>query len=226
MILAVGIVAKLIALAWAYRWSVSRLFNLWLLAHALSSPVNIAVYLIFGADSPLYFWTYTVATSLILAVACRITWKALQSRHYRARGMACGAILGLVGVGATYQGIALLGRSVTPYDLLAIWQGGVLWWAGSILGYIAAFSPRMERREVALILGLLWLGQGVFNFGYALHIDWAVWQFMDQWVQPLMLVVACGMIGWRLKPKRLLAATSRQVAAESAPTQPVAHRLP
>jgi len=142
---------------------------------------------------PVYAWVYVLCSVPIFLAIAAICKESLLTREHRARAIAVGFILALTLGHLTHVGIV---RAVTVYDWITLTEGTLLAWAGTVLGFSAAYA---ERKDLALLLATLWLAQSLFDYGYILHYGWPSWMAANWFVPQAICIVGFSLIGWRLR---------------------------
>jgi hypothetical protein len=174
------------ALVWACHWPMPFAVRVYLLAQLVYIP---PVWLL--RDTSWYRNTYCVFTAVILATAGNIVWEALSARRHRLRVFACAFLLSLTFAHLAFVGLA---RPMRTNDWIVLSEGFLLLLMGILLAYAAA---HLERWDIALLLGLLWIFQGAYDFGWVL--DWPRWMPIN-WIAPAwMEIIAFTLLGWRLR---------------------------
>lgn len=179
----------LLSLILALRQRAPLSIYAYLLAQLIYIPPVMLVVWLLGVWSPWYALVYVVFTLPILASIAWIVSDVLLERHYRLRPLAIALVLALMLGRIAYFG---LGRPVTYFDWINLALGVLLATAGIVTAYTA---PYLARCDLALILSLLWLGQSISCFGWALHL-WERWNFL---LDPAMGIVAFSLLAWRLR---------------------------
>lgn len=148
---------------------------------------------LWGIWSRWYATLYVAVTLPILWCIARLCWEALERRCYRARSLAISFLIaGLLGR-LCYVGLP---RPVTGFDWINLTLGVCLTWAGTLVGFAA---PHIKRWDLALILGMLWLFQGLSSFGWTLHL----WEPLNFIIDPVLGIVAFSILAWRLRLEKV-----------------------
>jgi hypothetical protein len=166
-----------------------------LCAYFLAFSVNALagmLVLIFCGWGSAYAWVYSLTSLPIFAAIAWITWASLGSREHRLRAVATSFILSVTIGHLVFVEIA----RPTAYDWITLIEGVLLVWAGTLLGFAATYS---ERKDIAVILAVLWLCQALFSFGYVLHFDWPEWLAMNFWMPQSICLLAFSFILWQIK---------------------------
>jgi hypothetical protein len=161
------------------------------LAFSVNALAGMLVLAFYGWGSA-YAWVYSLTSLPIFAAIGWITWASLGSREHRLRAVAIGFILALTVGHLTYAEIA----RPTAYDWITLIEGVLLVWAGTLLGFAAIYS---ERKDIAVILAVLWLCQALFSFGYVLHWGWPNWMEANFYVPQAICIAGFSLIGWRIR---------------------------
>lgn len=150
-------------------------------AQLLSIVVGYTVYLVYG-DGPFYGIAYATLTCVVLLTLINIAW--------RLAGIHAIALAGLLALTVTRMAYFALGHQPEWYDWIGLLEGGVLFWAGLIVGTSAPFR---ERTGIHLSLGLLLLSQTAWRWGYYIHMPG--WNELNWIVSPALPIVGFTVIG-------------------------------
>jgi hypothetical protein len=151
-------------------------------------PAILVVHLWYGDESPIYACTYVFFTFLILYTVCRIALDCLRDRQYPVRAIAITFLLALIS--ARIASFELQGR----YAWISLSEGFLLLWAGLLTAFTGAYRPR---RDLYFALGLFWLFQSAYSFGWS--IKWQEWAELNWLVPPLMAIGFFSYLTWRLR---------------------------
>jgi hypothetical protein len=145
----------------------------------------------FGVWSVTYAVVYVLFTAIVLACICRIAIDCLRRRHYRLRAAAIAFLLAGLAARGAYLGMP---RPITGYQWIALLQGMVLFWAGIL---VTALFRYVKRWDLVFPLGLFWLVQAFWNFGWTFHGH--AWDKINFWVPPALGCVIFSLLAWRLR---------------------------
>jgi len=151
-------------------------------------PIWLGAWLL-GIWSPWYAAIYVLFTLPILAAILWIVHDVLLELHAGIRAIAVAFILAVILARIAFVGLS---HAPTGYDWLNLVLGAYLAWAGILVGTASAY---IERWDLGLILGCLWLGQSVSCFGWTLHL----WANLNWILDPLLGVTAFLLIAWRCR---------------------------
>ena len=185
--------ARLSTAAYALKRSwVHPLFFLYFCAQIGDTVAEESMFWAFGDDSPVYFCTYTVGTALICLFVLWLTWDSIPSPH-RLRKAAIPAVLGVTV--ARMTALEHIG-GINSSDWLILAVGAFLFACGTILTTAAVYAPR--NHTALLILGILWLVQAVYFFGYLIQAP--EWIETGYWAPALITALGFLAVG-RMLPQ-------------------------
>ena len=161
------------------------LFFLYFVAALGDSLCGEIAYFAFGDSSLVYFWTYASGTALICLFALWLTLSNVPAPH-RLRKIAIPAVLGLIVARMTALE-CVGGLNYQKWLILAV--GGFLFACGMILTTAAVYAQR--NHTALLIMGILWLVQSVYFFGYLIQAP--EWEATGYWAPAL--ITALGFLG-------------------------------
>ena len=141
----------------------------------------------FGDSSPVYFWTYAVGTFLICLFALWLTVDSIPSPN-RLRKAAIPAILAVTV--ARMTAIECVG-GLNPAKWIILATGAFLFACGMILTTAAVYALR--NHTALLILGILWLVQAVYFFGYLIQAP--EWTATGYWAPALITALGFLAVG-------------------------------
>lgn len=145
-----------------------------------------------GDWSVAYAVTYIVFTVPILYCIARFVLDCLRGRPMRLRALAISSLFAMVTARGAYLGLP---QPVDGFRAISIVEGFVLVWAGLLSLFL---TPYVRRPDLIFPLGLLWLGQAYFSFGWTFNA--LSWGHALNWLVPPALGCACFLlIAWRLR---------------------------
>lgn len=174
------------------------LFFYYFTAHLGDTVAEEIAFQFFGVESIPYFWTYAIGSCLICLFALWIAVDSVPSPR-RMRKMAIPLILA-VPIAHKFQ---LECGSVNRGTWLLLAVGAILFFCGMVTSAAAVYSH--QNHTALLSLGLLWLAQAMYFFGYLIHAP--EWTATGYWL-PALLACA-GFLGVALTVPRPALPASR-----------------
>jgi hypothetical protein len=156
--------------------------KLYLLAQLVYVPFVWAAYYLWDEWSVGYAAVYVAFTVLILLAIVGIVMDFLADWRYPARLAGSTFLLAMV-----IARIAFLGSQerFSDYGAISLTEGFFLAWAGTLALFAA---PYTKRPDFIFPLGLLWIAQAAYDFGWMLHGRlWDAWN----WIVPPGMCVCC-----------------------------------
>ena len=170
-----------------WRSRANPLFFLYFIACLGDTLCGEIVFWAFGDESTVYFCTYTVGTALICLFVLWLTADNIPSPS-RLRKAAIPAVLSVTVARMTaLEHIGGLNSS----DWLILAVGAFLFACGMILTTAAVYAPR--NHTALLILGILWLVQAVYFFGYLIQAP--EWVSTGYWAPALITALGFLAVG-------------------------------
>ena len=152
-------------------------------------PFVWGTYLLKG-PGPMYGFVYCFFTAFILVTVFGVAWEAVSRRMGRFEAMGLAFLLTEVVAGRALVGI---GKPMSWY-LWVVWgEGAFLFWSGIVLSGASLYC---RKRVALMMLGVYWICQAVFDFGFCLK--WPQWAVVNIWVPPVMGALAFSLILWKL----------------------------
>jgi hypothetical protein len=99
-------------------------------------------------------------------------------------------------VASSLTKLAYLGcpKPVNGYLAISLAEGFVLAWAGTLTVFLA---PYMRRPDLIFPLGVFWLAQAGYSFGWTLN--WREWQEINWLVPPALGICCFSWLAYRLR---------------------------
>jgi len=179
-----------------WRARFTPLFFFYFISHLAGTVTQETAFWFFGDESVAYRWTYSIGSGLICLFALWISWDNVPGPQ-RSRKIAIPAVLAVTVARMVALGMPSGLKSGT-WLLLVV--GAILFFCGQVASAAAAYTPR--NHTALLILGLLWLSQAMYFFGYLLHAP--EWMATGYWLPALLACLGFLSVGWFLKPPKSL----------------------
>ena len=177
---------------WRSRHVPSPLLFFYFTIHLGDTIAEEVVFQTFGNNSA-YFWTYGIGSALICLMALWIVFDEVPPPH-TLRKMAIPAILAVTV--ARMTALECLG-SLDSAKWLLLMIGAILFFCGQVLTAAAVYAHR--NHTALLILGILWLVQAVYLFGYLIQAP--EWVSTGYWLPALLVCLGFLAVGRTLKPQ-------------------------
>ena len=166
----------------------------YLLAQGATTIVLYTTLVLYPVQSPQYNLAWMLCSVLLLYVIVRLTRRLLFFHPAKWLLIASAASWGVLLDFIAYRGLA---RPVSLANWMGIAAGAVLMACGVCLGCTAAYCEGRDRL-IAMVLGILWILQSLWNYGFVLH-DGALLDKLN-YVAPTMLCLgAWGHLGMQLR---------------------------
>lgn len=173
---------------WKARYT--PLYFLYFVAHLAGTITTEITYQAFGDESAPYLWVYGSSSALLCLMALWITWDGIPEPE-RLHKCAIPAVLALtVGrmVAFEYRG------TISSGAWLLLTVGAILFFCGQVQSAAAVYSYRDH--TIMLILGVSWLMQSMYFFGWL--IEAPEFQATGYWAPALLCSTAFLLIGWKI----------------------------
>ena len=138
-----------------------------------------------------YAAVYAGFTVVILLAILGVIREQLTAWRYPARLAGMTFLLGMVLTRGAFVGAK---ASFDGYGAISLGEGFFLSWAGILAAFVA---PYTKRPDITFTLGMLWIVQAGYDFGWLLH--GRLWQEWNWLVPPLTGMVAFSLLAWRLR---------------------------
>ena len=171
---------------------VTPLFFFYFLVHLGGTITQESAFWVFGDTSPAYFWTYAIGSGLLCFFVLWLTVDEVPPPH-ALRKMAIPAVLAVTV--ARMTALECVGSLDASKWLLLI-IGAILFFCGQVLTAAAVYAHR--NHTALLILGILWLVQAVYLFGYLIQAP--EWVSTGYWLPALLVCLGFLAVGRTLKP--------------------------
>jgi len=180
----------LLALWWARSANGKGIVVMYVDAQILFTVAVYGSLLFMPETSVAYAWVFSLATLPIL-IACLL----IAHRGYRTHNVKRLALLTSLGFTATLLALYAhgLAHPMRYQDWIAVSEGAILAASGVMTGISAPFAPRPT---ISMILGVLWLVQASYEFGFSIHMPSPAWDDWNEKVPFLLVVLAMVIIGY------------------------------
>ncbi len=155
-----------------------------------------------GSDSPAYAVLFSLATLAILAAAAAVAWECIGMYGGKMRLVilleSCMVPLMILGVAALTLHRQL--GTIPSYLWIALLEGALLAALGLAIATAAPLASG-RTRLVAIALGVLWLCQACYEYGFALGLKFhpETWLTLNEWLPTFLVATALSWLGWKLR---------------------------
>ena len=164
----------------------------------MQAAVNLCLYstLIFYDESTAeYARVWALCTVLLTMTYLGLTRFFLAKHPVKSLAIGSAALLCVFCVTVTYTHLE---KPLHFYDWLALAAGAILVSCGTVLGVSAPYHFGRDR-AVALVLGLLFIAQSLWQVGFVLHLPSEAWERANFVIPPVMCIGAWGWLGFSLR---------------------------
>ena len=146
----------------------------------------------YTTDSDFYAWAFGLLTGLTFLTIPWLIWESLRLWNFRLRKLGIMAVAAIGTARIAYLGA---GGHLRLAGWIVLLDAATLLWAGFLLGATAAYYER-EELLTGLILGVLWIIQSGFKFGWLIGWHTLEWQHMNQWIPATLCIAAFSLVGY------------------------------
>jgi hypothetical protein len=166
-------------------WRTSRSdLRLYFAVNLASSTAYELALLRWPASSQIYFWVFAMSVVLIFLAPIPLVWESIYYVSERRIVLLLAFFLAAL-LFRIASKVHLMGRN----EWLSYLNASGDLFLGTAAGIGAAYS---KTRKLALGLGLFWLAQSCYEFGFSLN--WfrsAEWMQLNQWMPTALVAVGC-----------------------------------
>jgi len=176
-------------------WRAPRYLWNYIAAQAGVTFCLFATLIFYSESTPEYARVWGLCTALLTVTYIGLARFFLSKHPVKSLAIGSAFLLCAFCVTLTYSHLA---KPLRFYEWLAIAAGGILVSCGTILGISAPYHFGRDR-VVALVLGLLFIAQSLWQVGFVLHLPNELWERANYVVPTLFCVAGWGYLGLTLR---------------------------